>query len=83
MFVGKRAAIVSSTSLDPAGFPDLVERAVAMAKVVPEDPFTGLADTWAPPEEFDLDMADPAEPAPEAWPPAPPPPRMRPLPCTA
>ncbi len=65
VFVGKRAAIVSSTSLDPAGFPALVERAVAMAKVVPEDPFTGLADTWAPPEDLDLDMADPAEPSPD------------------
>jgi PmbA protein len=65
VFVGKRAAIVSSTSLDPAGFPALVERAVAMAKVVPEDPFSGLAETWAPPEDFDLDMADPAEPSPD------------------
>jgi PmbA protein len=65
VFVGQRAAIVSSTSLDPAGFPSLVERAVAMAKVVPEDRFAGLADTWAPPDETDLDMADPADPEPE------------------
>jgi PmbA protein len=66
VFVGKRAAIVSSTSLDPAGFASLVERAVAMAKVVPEDPFTGLAETWAAPDAVDLDMADPAEPTPDA-----------------
>jgi PmbA protein len=65
VFIGKRAAIVSSTSVDPAGFAELAERAVAMAKVVPEDPFTGLADTWAPPDAADLDMADPYEPAPE------------------
>jgi PmbA protein len=65
VIVGKRAAIVSSTSLDPAGFAGLVERAVAMAKVVPEDPFVGLAETWAAPDGTDLDMADPAEPAPE------------------
>src|SRR6202789_1288422 len=65
VFVGKRAAIVSSTSHDPAGFPALVERAIAMAKVVPEDGFAGLAETWAPPEAADLDMADPAEPAPD------------------
>ncbi len=65
VFVGKRAAIVSSTSLDPAGFASLVERAIAMAKVVPEDKFAGLAETWAPPEDMDLDMADPAEPAPD------------------
>ncbi|HEY4174615.1 MAG TPA: DNA gyrase modulator, partial [Rhodopila sp.] len=65
VFVGKRAAIASSTSLDPAGFPSLVERAVAMAKVVPEDRFAGLAETWAPPDGIDLDMADPTEPAPD------------------
>jgi PmbA protein len=65
VFVGKRAAIVSSSSLDPAGFADLVARAVAMAKVVPEDPFTGLAETWAAPDGMDLDMADPAEPLPD------------------
>jgi PmbA protein len=65
VFVGKRAAIVSSTSHDPTGFAALVERAVAMAKVVPEDGFAGLAETWAPPETADLDMADPAEPAPD------------------
>ena len=43
VFVGRRSAVVSSTSLDPAGFPQLAERAVAMARVVPEDPFGGLA----------------------------------------
>jgi PmbA protein len=66
VFVGQHSAIVSSTSLDPAGFASLVERAVAMAKVVPEDKFSGLAETWAPPDDMDLDMADPVEPAPDA-----------------
>jgi PmbA protein len=65
VFMGKRAAIVSSSSLDPAGFPALVERAVAMAKVVPEDKFAGFAETWAPPDPTDLDMVDPFEPTPE------------------
>jgi PmbA protein len=65
VFIGQRAAIVSSSSLDPAGFGALAERAVAMAKVVPEDQFTGLADTWAAPDTVDLDMADPAEPTPD------------------
>lgn len=42
VFVGKRTAAVSANQLDdPAG---LAERAVAMAKVAPEDPFAGLAD---------------------------------------
>lgn len=65
VFLGQRAAIVSATSVDPAGFADLAERAVAMARVVPEDPFTGLADTAAPPATLDLDMADSAEPTAE------------------
>jgi PmbA protein len=42
VFVGKRVASVSATaSSDPA---TLAERAVAMAKVSPEDPYQGLAD---------------------------------------
>ena len=65
VFLGKRAAIVSATSIDPAGFAELAERAVAMARVVPEDPYTGLAETAAPPEAVDLDMVDPAEPSAE------------------
>src|SRR3954454_6287338 len=65
VFIGKQAAIVSATSIDPAGFAELAERAVAMAKVVPEDPYAGLADTAAPPDTQDLDMADPTEPSTE------------------
>ena len=62
VFVGRRAAVVSATSVDPAGFAALVERAVAMAKVVPEDPYGGLADTAAMVEPPPLDLDDPAEP---------------------
>ncbi|MDE2006210.1 MAG: TldD/PmbA family protein [Rhodospirillales bacterium] len=62
VFLGQRAAIVSATSADPAGFSLLAERAVAMARVVPEDPFAGLADTAAPPATADLDLDDPTEP---------------------
>ena len=61
VFIGQRAAIVSATSIDPAGFAALAERAVAMAKVVPEDPFIGLAATMAQPEADTLDLEDPAE----------------------
>jgi len=63
VFIGQRAAIVASTTLDPAGFPALAERAVAMARVVPEDPYTGLAETAAPPaSDTALDLVDAAEP---------------------
>ena len=44
VFIGQRQAIVSTTDRRPAGLRDLAERAVAMARVVPEDDYNGLAD---------------------------------------
>jgi len=65
VLVGKRQAIVSANDRDPKGFPELVSRAIDMAKAVPEDPYVGLAQ----PDELarqwpDLDLNDPVEPAP-------------------
>ena len=65
VFLGQRAAMVSSSTVDPTSFRDLAERAVAMARVVPEDPYAGLAETAAPPEQLPLDLVDPAEPGTE------------------
>lgn len=65
VFLGKQAAVVSSTTVDPSRFAELAERAVAMARVVPEDPYTGLADTAAPPRDLALDLVDPTEPSAE------------------
>jgi PmbA protein len=62
VFVGKRSAVVSSTAVDPAAFDQLAERAVAMARVVPEDPYAGLAEEAAPPAADGLDLDDPGEP---------------------
>jgi len=62
VFVGKHAAIVSSTTVDPAGFAALAERAVAMARVVPEDPYAALAEEARVVDAGSLDLADPAEP---------------------
>jgi PmbA protein len=62
VFLGRRSAIVSSTTVDPAQFAALAERAVAMACVVPEDPHGGLADAAAAPAPNGLDLADDAEP---------------------
>ncbi len=64
VFVGKRAAMVSTSDLSPASLDALAERAVAMARVMPEDPYAGLADpdqlfTGALPE---CDLCDPDEP---------------------
>src|SRR5260370_11728832 len=44
VFIGRRQAVVSSTDRSPAALAALVERAVAMARTVPEDPFCGIAD---------------------------------------
>ncbi len=63
VFVGRRSAVVSASALDPSGFGELAERAVAMARVVPEDPYGGLADAEDGPHDADgLDIADSAEP---------------------
>jgi len=62
VFVGGRSAIVSSSAADPAGFAALAERAVAMARVVPEDHYGGLSEQAAEPGPAELDLDDPAEP---------------------
>ncbi len=65
VFAGTRSAMVSATSADPAGFPRLVEQALAMARVVPEDRFAGLCEraaTGQRPTADALELADAAEP---------------------
>jgi PmbA protein len=62
VFIGQRSAIVSSSTAGPAGFAALAERAVAMARVVPEDPYGGLAEQAGAPGPVALDLDDPAEP---------------------
>ncbi|WP_293677277.1 TldD/PmbA family protein [uncultured Phenylobacterium sp.] len=68
VFVGRRQATVSGSDISPEARAKLVERAVAMARLAPEDPYAGLAD----PDRLargplpDLDLFDPAEPSPEA-----------------
>src|ERR1700730_18351350 len=43
VFVGRRQAVVSTNDVK-ADVAQLAERAVAMARVAPDDPFAGLAD---------------------------------------
>ena len=43
VFVGQRSASVSTSDLSTAAMDALVERAVAMAREAPEDPWAGLA----------------------------------------
>jgi PmbA protein len=68
VFIGKRQATVSGSDVSPEARAKLVERAVAMARLAPEDPYAGLAprDRLAGPERPDLDLYDPDEPSAEA-----------------
>lgn len=68
VFVGQRQATVSGSDISPAARAKLIERAVAMAKLAPEDPYAGLApkDRLAKGPFPDLDLYDPQEPAPES-----------------
>ncbi|MFZ9446851.1 MAG: TldD/PmbA family protein [Alphaproteobacteria bacterium] len=67
VLVGQRQAIVSSSDRSPRAIAELVERAVAMARVAPPDPHAGLADPADIAREIpDLDLLDPVEPSAEA-----------------
>lgn len=68
VFVGRRQAAVSGSDVSADGRRKLVERAVAMARLAPEDPYAGLAPTerLARGPFADLDLFDAGEPSPEA-----------------
>lgn len=68
VLLGKRQACVSASDTAPATLDTMAERAVAMAREAPEDPWIGLADPDQLARDWDvaaLDLVDPAdEPAP-------------------
>ena len=64
VFRGHKQAVVSSTDLSAEALDELVDRALAMAATVPDDPWCGLAE----PDQLssgaqDLDMVDAVEPS--------------------
>lgn len=62
VFVGRRSAIVSSSDRSPDALVEMAERAVAMARVVPEDDFAGIAEPGQLATGFpDLELCDTAE----------------------
>lgn len=67
VLMGRRQACVSASDVSPRTLADMAERAVAMARLAPEDPFIGLADPAQLARGWDvaaLELADPsAEPA--------------------
>lgn len=66
LFLGRRSASVSSSDLSEAALDALVERAVAMAREAPEDPYAGLAprDRLMQGEGVDVEGDDGADPSP-------------------
>ena len=66
VLLGQKQACVSSSDLAAAAMDELVERAIAMAKTVPDDPYCGLATGRMLAAEWpDLDSDDPSEPSAE------------------
>jgi PmbA protein len=65
VFLGKRQAIVSSSDSRPETLTAMAERAVAMAKEAPEDPFTGLARADQLAADWDVEALELFDPTPE------------------
>lgn len=68
VFVGKRSAIISTSTLDRDRFDALVDQALAMAHVLPEDGYAGLPENIpliGRLTENDLDLVDTTEPTAE------------------
>jgi PmbA protein len=64
VLVGRRQAVVSTNDVARADVGALAERAVAMARAAPEDPYAGLADSDRLAKGFpQLDLIDPELPA--------------------
>jgi PmbA protein len=67
VFIGRRQATVSGSDISSEARAKLLDRAMNMARLAPEDPYAGLA----PPDRLakgpfpDLDLYDPTEPSPE------------------
>ena len=68
VFVGRRQACVSASDTREATIAALADRAVAMAREAPEDPFAGLADPSDLARERDMAVLELADPAPEPEP---------------
>ena len=65
VLVGKRQACVSASDTSADTITTMAERAVAMARLAPEDPYIGLADPDQIAKNWDVASLDLAEDAPE------------------
>ena len=64
VLIGKRQAIVSSNDWTGSSLDDLADRAISMARAVPEDPYCGLAEASELSDDtmIDLELCDDGEP---------------------
>ncbi len=64
VLIGKRQAIVSSNDWTGSSLDDLADRAISMARAVPEDPHCGLAEASELSDDamIDLELCDDGEP---------------------
>jgi PmbA protein len=65
VLMGQRQACVSASDIRPETMRDMAERAVAMARLAPEDPSIGLADPSQLARDWDIAALDMIDPAPE------------------
>jgi PmbA protein len=64
VLVGRRQAVISTNDISGDGVARLAERAVAMARVAPDDKYVGLADSSLLARDFpELDLLDPKVPS--------------------
>ena len=64
VFVGRRQAVISTNDMSGDNAAQLAERAVAMARVAPDDKYVGLADPDLLATHFpDIDVLDPVVPS--------------------
>ena len=68
VLIGRRQACVSASDISPATILAMAERAVAMAREAPEDPYAGLADASEITRGWDLAALDLCDPSPEPSP---------------
>ncbi|SEM00152.1 PmbA protein [Roseovarius azorensis] len=68
VLIGGRQANVSASDMRPETIAALAERAVAMAREAPEDPYAGLADPGQLARNWDIDALQICDPAPEPAP---------------
>ncbi|CAI3935042.1 Zn-dependent protease PmbA/TldA or its inactivated homolog (TldD) (PDB:3TV9) (PUBMED:12029038) [Commensalibacter communis] len=63
VFIDKRSATISTTDLHKDNIEKLVEQAISMAKILPEDPFSGLPEPSSKPciDPKELDLYDASE----------------------